>query len=244
MQISMDAKMLLIKRQYDLDITSNIITIAKSDTLSAGYLLRKTIKKGASLIVFGKNMDYYRYVHDIAPNNLGQFEYKDLISEFKVPFIDNSSKKAAETVTDIFDDFRMNNVFKHMQKRGKRTLKDPCLFQSFFIIQNKGIIKEKVVLEALLGNILSQAAHCEPMHELVIFVDMPYAPITSTCLDTLKMADKRHNITFISQISDKAVKSYDLTGKNIFIYSDSGKIFIKAPNKELEVIDDEISKLV
>ncbi|AOZ97804.1 hypothetical protein [Butyrivibrio hungatei] len=235
MELSFDCKNLIGSRKVYIDTQKNNVIIDKNTPAAAGFIMRAMLNKGASVIVYGKNMDYYRYIYDIAPNYIYGVNGSELINKFSVPFIRNNTYSTAKRCKEVFKDYRQERIHDYMNIPSKKKFFDPNMFQSFFIIDTAGITKRKLIAESLLTSILEQAISSEPIHELCIFMDAPLKPLTSTCIETLKAAECMSNISFVSLYKKVPV----LDKNDVLIEKNESKFSLNSSNKRFEVICNE-----
>lgn len=229
MIIEFDHKKWLKKTHIELDTKSLPIAVTdRRNNPAVRYLMRLAISSGCSVITYGSFCDYYKYISDIAPNSLSVIAYRELMEDAKAPFIRQSNEKSKQAVKNCFCDYCLESRFEFMSERiNGQQYYDPNKNQSFFQIQTGDIAKQKVITEAFLVNIIAQGLYSEPLHEVIIFLDMPFRPITTTALDYLGMIRDTSNISLISMYQeDKDIQSPYIFG------SDSQNLALKALNKE------------
>ncbi|WP_026653597.1 hypothetical protein [Butyrivibrio proteoclasticus] len=237
MELSFDYKTLIGPKKMNIDTQKANVFIDKNSPSAAGFLMRKMLTQGASVVVYGKNMDYYRYVYDIVPDYIYGVNGSSLINDFCVPFIKGSTYSTAKRCKDVFNDYKQVRVHDYMNNSAKQKIYDPNVFQSFIIIDTSGVTKRKLIAEALLTSIVEQAISSEPLHELCIFMDAPLKPITKTCIETLRDASGMSNISFISMY-----KEVPLLEKNdVLVRKNELATLIHKSNKRFEVINNEKS---
>lgn len=227
-------KWLFGEQKYEVDTAIEpVCVLHKKNNIAVKYLMRKALEQGSSVITFGSSTDYYKYVNDIAPSYIGVIDYKSLIDDGAIPYIKDSCKKAIEDISSCFADYSLENRFRYLRNRWKGiTYDDPNLVKCFYQIKNGNIEKEKVVVESFMVNIISQSLHTEPLHEVVVFLDMPYKPITLTMFDSLHAIKSTTNMSIVSLYGGS-----DYDNQPVVVDSDGQKIIIVAQNKEYLITD-------
>ena len=237
MVIEVSYQGIIKKKSISIDLKENSVCILNKKTNDAlRYTMRCCLEKGCSVITYGSYTDYYKYIYDIAPSFLSNIEYSELINDASVPFLRNSCHMARETVKKVFEDYMMSNRYNYLNKRmNGQQFQDPNRNQAFYQIKAGDITKQKVVTEAFLSNVISQALYEEPLREIVIFLDMPYKPITKTTLEMLEKIEDTPNINLICLYSEDKYDNqpYAITLKG-------NKYILKTGKKEYVIADEEI----
>lgn len=213
----------------------------RDNTKSTGYLIRLLMEKGYSVIFYGKNRDYYEYVHGMDIRYIATLSYKKIMEEYRFPIVEDCDERTLATVRSLFEEFEYENKYEYLnRKRAVIELKNPALFQSFYCIDATGSLKEKFICEAAFVNLIYSALDSSgQLHKLAVFIDMPYRPITAASLEVLNTSKAMDNIVFIPMYKGH----YSVSDKNEYcLYSDDKKVFIKGPKKKFEVIDEQIFK--
>lgn len=228
----------LIKKKISISTTdNNVALLNRSDKNTAGYMIRTAITGGCSVVIYGNEIDYYRYIHDLDIRNIGTFDSSLLQEKYKIPFIEDTNSTTKEHVKGCFEDFVMDKRYEYLSRKKGQQLKDPSLYLSYFQIKSGNTSKEKVVTEALLTNIISSPIYKEPLHELMVFLEAPFKPVTSTMIDTLEEASKGKYIS-IMLLYDSMYFSTEKYG----LLKNNEEIIIKTPKRAFEVVDEEIYK--
>lgn len=218
-----------------LHINNTHICIAKRDEIKAtGYLMQLLLKEGYSIVFYGKNRDYYQYIHNVATQYIDTLSYEKIMEDYGFPIVDDCDDKTIEIVRSLFDEFEYQNKYDYLQrKRAEMSLKNPALFQCFYSIDTSGSIKEKFICETALVNLIYSALEISgQLHKLAVFIDMPYRPITSAALEVLNKSKTMENIIFIPLYK----ADYSVGDKDEYCFlEENEKIIIKGSKKSFEV---------
>ncbi len=218
-----------------LHINNAHICIAKRDEIKAtGYLMQLLFKEGYSVVFYGKNRDYYQYMHNVDTQYIDTLSYKKIMEEYGFPIVDDCDDRTRKIVKNLFDEFEYKNKYDYMQrKRAEMRLRNPALFQCFYLVDTSGSLKEKFICEAALVNLIYSALEISgQLHKLAIFIDMPYRPITSAALEVLNTSKTMENIIFIPLYK----ADYSVIDKNEYCFlEENEKIIIKGSKKSFEV---------
>ena len=222
-------KWLFREQTEEIDTTAqSVCVVNRKDSKATGYLMHGAIEQGCSVIFYGRDTDYYQYVFDIAPTYVSVIDYNTLIDRGEIPYIKNSCDKALEQIGKCYSDYALESRFLYLKNRRKgEQFEDPNTYQCFYQIKDGNIEKEKVVTESFLVNIIAQALYKDPLHEVILFLDMPYRPITLTMFDALHKIKETTNMSLIS-----LYKESENDGQMVVVSSDGNKITFTSRNKE------------
>lgn len=228
----------LLKKDIDISTSGgNLAILERDDMYCAGKLMNYFLKNGCSVVVYGNNTGYYRFVSENEPQYVYSLECNDLEKEYCIPFTEETREKVSAVVRDCFDDYLLGRKYRYMSGKNGIRLKDPNYYKSFIQIKTPPTTKGKVITEAFLANILAPSIYYDTLHEVVLFANAPLRPVTRTFLDTLKRASENRSVGIVLMYEGK-----DSETEKYSMYSEDEKIFIKARNRAFEVINGEIFK--
>ncbi len=239
MEISFEQKKWFKKTHIEIDSRQTTISVPnRRSNLAIKGLMRTALKQGCSVITYGAATNFFEYIADIAPNQLSVIEYKELMDDAMLPYISGSCEKAERAVEECFRDYVFDGRYRYLSSRRKgQQFRDPNTHQTFFQIKAGDITKQKVITEAVLVNIIAQSLYKEPLHEVILFLDMPFRPVTTTALDYLGRIHDTSNLSLICMyLGEVVVKSpYEID-------SDGQILSFKALNKEFLIPHEQIFK--
>ena len=228
---------LLLREQiYEVDTMKQSTCVINRDCQNGTrFLMREALKQGCSVITYGKNIDFYQNISDLTPTYISVLEYETLMRQNCIPYIKGSCDKAIELIEECYRDYSFENKFRYLKRQERQQLNNPCINQSFYQIKRGNIAKEKVITESVLINIVAQALYRESLHELAIFLDMPFKPITRTMLETLDKAKEAANISIICLYYGR-----NTDGQPVVIDYNNKKMTVEARNRGFYIKDEEI----
>ncbi len=197
---------------------------------AAGLLMRKMLERGVSVVAYG-NPDYYMYVYGIAPASIMSTGYEELTRDCRLPFIAKSCKASEEKLEKCFNEYGMAQKYKTMKGRENgQTFLDPSKYLSFYQIRKGKTKRECFFTEALLMNIISQCLYEDGIHEVALFIEKPFTPVTVTTLEVMSMAQRGYVSTVCIYENDQGVVLRNR------VYAEGSDLMLQAPKESYKLI--------
>ena len=215
--------------------TDDISICNRNDAMAAGYVCREYLKKGASVIVYGKKHDIYRYIKDdYEPKVISTITTDKIKKELAYPFIKNINEKAVRTIDNIFGETGFNHILGYLKKdstnKERILLQNPLNEQTYYQINTNSIKADNICCEVFLSCILSQALEEIPVKSLVLLIDAPYKPMSTISLELIEIAAVQKYITVICMYDEMGAdynrSKYNLHSEKDIIYLNNKKILI------------------
>lgn len=237
MKLDLRYKGFLREKNIRIDTRTETLSICGDDAESiAGRLMRFFIDRGSSVIIYG-NQDFYPLVHDIVPSYIATIDYKEIVSDCGIPYIKNSSEASRKELLKCFEEYDLLQKFNYMaNKKDVQAFYDPTAYKSFYQIKKGNIEKEQFYTETLLVNMLSQTLYQESLHEVTLFLPMPYKPMTKAALSVLERAQSGY-INLVCLYKD--IK--DCNGK-VKLFTDSQNLTLEAQNRRYKITNEELQE--
>ena len=239
MRFSIEIKKLFGKKLNISMHSGQLAVVNRGDKDLAGKLMALALSKGCSVIVYGGDVDYYRYIKDVEPQYIGTIDNMTLLQDYKAPFLKGTKDRAETLIRKCFSDYDLDGKYLYLNRKSTgMQIEDPNLYKSYIQIKRGNTSKDRVVTEALLVNILSTCLYADTLHELVLFIEGPFKPVTETALVVLTEVAKSSRLINVVLMYN----GMDCDTEENAMYSEDGKIFIKSRNWTFEVKNGEISK--
>lgn len=223
----------IFQKNIEIDTQNESIAIVNRENKdAAGLLIRKAIEGGSSVVVYGYDPDYYRYLLGVDPKYVYTLDYHDMQTDAKLPFFEGTCKIGLSKMRQSYQDYCFERQFDYLLRKDGMQFKDPGQFQSFFQIRHGNTAKEKVITESFLLNVLVQSAYASPIHEVLIVMSAPFRPITNTVINMFEHAP-------LSVTTVLLYRENKTNGETITLSSDGQRINLKTHRKSFEIIDEK-----
>lgn len=219
---------------YEFDTQKNSISVFGDNAEnSIAYLMRKMIRSGVSVVVYS-NTDYYYHVHDVVTPYVMTTGYSEIVRDCRVPYIVGSCAESWNRLKECFYEYGMSAKFSYMERKDEgQAFYDPGKYQSYYQIKKGNIEKERFYTESLILNIVSQCLYTEGIHEVALFIDMPYKPVTTTMLNVLEAAHRGY-ISLVCVYKNEC----NISGTHR-IHADGQKMILEARNGSFLLENEE-----
>ena len=157
---------------------------------AAGRLMELALSSHASVVVFAKKPDYYRFVKDSDIRWQATFTSKELTRESSYPWFRDLSGASVTAMRNVFEQAGMGRELisiKSRTKNGWMAVK-PGLALSFYQIRDRGSKPERIASESLVTGLLTEAALREGVREEIFFYEAPYKPSTEAGIRAARIA--------------------------------------------------------
>lgn len=236
MKVCVSTKNRFLKRNIEIDLNQGqLCTLNEDNGKVSQFIMQKALKQGNSVITYGSFADFYQYIYAYAPNQIATITYNELIENATIPYIANAYKSAVDKVYECFEDYGIYSRGLYMSGRKGQQYADPSMYQCFYQIKAGNITKRKVITESFLVNVIAQALYGRPIHEVLLFIEMPFRPVTDTMLHMLNYAKEIQNFNIICMYKSDV---YD--GQEYALYLKNEKMMLKRHKKEYELVNEEI----